>query len=41
MVELQQKKILSMTEDVELQRYLLGGMVDECLTRYGIAKLIE
>ena len=41
MVELQQKKILSLTEDVELQKYLLGGIVDECLSHYGIAKLTE
>lgn len=27
MVELEQKKILSLTEDLELQKYLVGGIV--------------
>ena len=40
MIELKQKQILK-KEDTELQRYMLSGMVVECIRQYSLAFLLD
>jgi len=40
MIELKQKKIMAL-EDVELQKYILSGIIVECTEQYSIGALLD
>lgn len=40
MIELKERKIMKL-EDMELQRYMLSGIVKECTSEFSLAKLLD